>query len=145
LRVLNLVTFSVVAFWMRKHLLRWVANEPFLTLGRASLRVFCAHIFFVFVGLALLVRDVGQNVGAPPEQLHGFLAAALLIITSIGLFLIAWHEVRARQARRAATESRAKIALVPPTGAPLDPSEPATGIACEGDELETSQLIRASR
>jgi len=41
LRVINLVTFSIVFYWLRKYLLRWVAIEPFLTLGKASLQVFC--------------------------------------------------------------------------------------------------------
>ena len=53
---------------MRKYLLRWVAIEPFLTLGKASLQVFCTHIVFVFIGLALLVRDVGQDVDAPASS-----------------------------------------------------------------------------
>jgi hypothetical protein len=101
LRLINLVTFSVVAYWLRRHLLKLVAVEPFLTLGKSSLRVFCAHIFFVFVGLALLVRDVGDDVGAPSEQLHGISALLLLVATFTGLILVAAHEVRRRRARRA--------------------------------------------
>jgi hypothetical protein len=100
LRVVNLVTFSTVVFWLRRYLLRLVAIEPFLTLGKASLQVFCTHIFFVFFGLALLVRDVGDDVGEPAEQLHGWPAIALLVVTFTGLFLVAWREVRQRRARR---------------------------------------------
>ena len=99
LRVINLVTFSVVIFWLRKYWLRWVAVEPFLTLGKASLQVFCTHIAFVFLGLALLVRDVGDDVGAPSEQLHGVSAALLLVVTFTGLILVAVREVRKRRAR----------------------------------------------
>ena len=102
LRILNLVTFSIVGYWMRKYLIRWLAIEPFLTLGKASLRVFCAHVVFVFAGLSLLVRDVNQDVGAPPEQLHGISAAVLLVATFTGLILVATHEVRTRKADRAA-------------------------------------------
>src|SRR5579863_1740396 len=100
LRVINLVTFSIVFYWLRKYLLRLVAVEPFLTLGKASLQVFCTHLAFVFVGLTLLVRDVGEDVGAPSEQLHGFPAIALLVLTFAGLMLVAIREVRSRRARR---------------------------------------------
>ena len=93
LRMFNLVMFSIVVYWMRKHLLRWVAIEPFLTLGKASLRVFCAHIVFVFVGLAFMVRDVGEDTGEI-EQLHGWPAIVLLVVTFIALFLVAAHRVR---------------------------------------------------
>jgi hypothetical protein len=100
LRLINLVAFSVVVYWLRRHLAKVVAVEPFLTLGKASLRVFCAHLVFVFVGLALLVRDVGDDVGAPSEQLHGISAILLLAITFTALILVALHEVRRRRERR---------------------------------------------
>jgi hypothetical protein len=101
LRVINLITFSVVAYWLRKHLLQLVAVEPFLTLGKASLQVFCAHVVFVFFGLALLVRDVGSDVGAPLEQLHGITAILLLVATFTALILVATRQVRKRRAERA--------------------------------------------
>jgi hypothetical protein len=101
LRVINLVAFSVVVYWLRRHLLKVVAIEPFLTLGKASLRVFCTHLVFVFVGLTLLVRDVDDDVGAPSEQLHGITAIVLLILTFAALILVAAHEVRRRRQRRA--------------------------------------------
>lgn len=100
LRVINLVTFSTVGYWLRRHLIPVVAIEPFLTLGKASLRVFCAHVVFVFVGLSLLARDIGQDMGAPPEQLHGLAAVVLLVATFSGLILVAFHEVRKRNAAR---------------------------------------------
>ena len=91
LRVLNLIAFTVVVYWLRKYLLRLVAIEPFLTLGKASLRVFCAHIFFVFVGLALLYGDFNSD---GLDQLHGLPAIALLAVTFTALILVAWDEVR---------------------------------------------------
>jgi hypothetical protein len=97
LRVINLAAFCIVFYWMRKYLLRWLAIEPFLTLGKASLHVFCTHLAFVFVGLTLLVRDVGDDVGTPSEQLHGISAAALLVITFAGLILVAVREVHNRR------------------------------------------------
>jgi hypothetical protein len=98
LRVVNLVTFTVVFYWLRQYLFKIVAREPFLTLGKASLRVFCAHLFFVFVGLTLLYRDIGDDVDGQIEQLHGFTAAALLVVTFTALILVAAHEVRKRRA-----------------------------------------------
>jgi hypothetical protein len=100
LRIINLVTFTVVVYWMRPILVRLISIEPFLTLGKASLRVFCAHLFFVFVGLALLYQDVGEDNGQL-EQLHGFTAIALLTVTFVALFLVALNEVRKRRADRA--------------------------------------------
>ena len=97
--MINLVAFSIVVYWLRRHLVKVVAIEPFLTLGKASLQVFCTHIVFVFVGLALLVRDVGDDVGQPLEQLHGITAAVLLAVTFTVLFLVALREVRKRGRR----------------------------------------------
>jgi hypothetical protein len=88
LRVLNLVAFTIVFYWLRRLVFPIVAVEPFLTLGKASLEVFCAHIIFVFIGLALLYNDVAQ--------LHGLTAIVLLTVTFAGLFLLAANEVRRR-------------------------------------------------
>jgi hypothetical protein len=99
LRVVNLVTFFLVVYWLRNSL-RWLAIEPFLTLGKASLQVFCTHIAFVFIGLAFLVRDVGEDVDAPLEQLHGLTAIVLLAVTFTALILVAVHQVRKRRSSR---------------------------------------------
>ncbi|HZU08732.1 MAG TPA: OpgC domain-containing protein [Pseudacidobacterium sp.] len=98
LRVINLVTFTIVFYWLRKYVKRVVAIEPFLTLGKASLHVFCAHVFFVFVGLALLVNDV--------PELHGWPAAVLLAGTFAGLILVAVREVRNQRAKRLKREQQ---------------------------------------
>jgi hypothetical protein len=92
LRMLNLFAFSCVVYASRKYLTRVVLVEPLLTLGKASLEVFCAHLFFVFVGLALLYGEV--------TELHGPYALALLIITFSGLILVAIREVRRKQQAR---------------------------------------------
>jgi hypothetical protein len=99
LRVVNLVTFSIVIYWLRRYLLKVVAIEPFLTLGKASLRVFCAHLFFVFVGLALLYGDVDGASGVP--QLHGVSAIVLLVVTFTALILVAANEVRKKRREKA--------------------------------------------
>ncbi|HEX3940154.1 MAG TPA: OpgC domain-containing protein [Acidobacteriaceae bacterium] len=90
LRALNLVSFTIVCYWLRKYFVKAIAREPFLILGKASLQVFCAHLFFVFVGLALLYGDAGE--------LHGITAIALLVITFLALILVAANEVRKRHA-----------------------------------------------
>ena len=107
LRMLNLACFAIVLYWLRKPVLRIVAVEPFLTLGNASLEVFCAHVFFVFFGLALLYGEV--------TQLHGYLAIGLLVFTFTGLILVALREVRRRrrERQRAATADRPKEAKLP--------------------------------
>jgi integral membrane sensor domain MASE1 len=93
----NLIAFAVFFYWLRKYVLRVVAIEPFPTLGKASLRVFCAHIFFVFVGLALLYGDFNAD---GLDQLHGLPAIALLTVTFTALILVAADEVRKKRARR---------------------------------------------
>jgi hypothetical protein len=99
-RLINLVAFVIVCYWMRRYLIRLVSIEPFLTLGKASLQVFCAHVFFVFAGLALLYGDI--------PQLHGFRAYGMLLLTFTGLMWVAIREVRLRRAERAAAASEAK-------------------------------------
>jgi hypothetical protein len=92
LRVLNIAAFLVVFYWLRKYVRMVVAREPFLTLGKASLQVFCAHLFFVLAGLALLYGDM--------EQLQGVTAVALLVVTFVCLFLVAANEVRKKRAKK---------------------------------------------
>jgi hypothetical protein len=95
LRMLNLFAFSCLIYWFRKALGRLVQVEPFITLGKASLEVFCAHVFFVFVGLALLYGEV--------SQLHGFYAVALVTVTFASLFVIALRVLAARRLRAETT------------------------------------------
>jgi hypothetical protein len=92
LRVLNLIAFTIVFYGLRKYIARAVSREPLLTLGKASLQVFCAHVFFVFVGLALLYGEV--------TQLRGWTALALLIITFLSLTVVATREVRKRHKKQ---------------------------------------------
>ena len=105
LRLVNLAACLIVCYWLRRYLVRLIAREPFLTLGKASLQVFCAHLFFVFAGLALLYGDI--------PQLHGFRAYGMLALTFTGLFLVASREVKMRRAQRvAAMEARPESPVV---------------------------------
>jgi hypothetical protein len=97
LRVVNLIAFSVFCYSLRRYVMRVVTLEPLPTLGRASLRVFCAHLFFVFVGLALLYGDFNAD---GLDQLHGLPAITLLAVTFTALILVAVDEVRKKRARR---------------------------------------------
>jgi hypothetical protein len=94
LRMLNLVAFACVIYWLRKSLTRLVLVEPFVTLGKASLEVFCAHVFFVFVGLALLYGQM--------SELHGIHAAVFVAVTFAALILVAAREVNRKHAQRSA-------------------------------------------
>jgi hypothetical protein len=93
LRLLNIIAFVCVLYSLRGAV-RWlVSREPFITLGRASIEVFCAHLLFVFVGLALLYGEV--------PQLHGVYALSLLIATFIGLLYVAQRQVRRKHEEKA--------------------------------------------
>jgi len=111
LRVVNLIAFAVFFYWLRKYLKRILALEPFPTLGKASLRVFCAHLFFVFVGLALLYGDFNAD---GLDQLHGLPAIGLLVVTFAALILVAADEVRKKRARRQLKQR--EISSEPPIG-----------------------------
>jgi hypothetical protein len=91
------VAFTTVVYWARKYLVRLVSIEPFLTLGKASLKVFCAHIFFVFVGLAFLYGDFNAD---GLDQLRGIPAIGLLAVTFTALIVVATNEVRKKHAER---------------------------------------------
>jgi hypothetical protein len=106
LRVINLVAFTLFAYWARKYVLKLIAVEPFLTLGKASLRVFCAHIVFVFAGLTMLYGDFNAD---GLDQLHGIPAIALLACTFASLIWLASNEVRRKRAER--EKRRAQEAL----------------------------------
>jgi hypothetical protein len=97
LRVVNLSAFAIFCYWLRKYFVRLIAIEPFLILGKASLRVFCAHLFFVFIGLALLYGDFNSE---GLDQLHGTLAIGLLVVTLTALILVAADEVRKKHVRQ---------------------------------------------
>jgi hypothetical protein len=94
LRLLNLAAFAVFLYGSRRAV-KWIISiEPFPTLGKASLEVFCAHLFFVFLGLAMLSGE--------SSQLHGFRAAVLVVITFSGMLLVAIREVHRQNRIRSA-------------------------------------------
>lgn len=97
LYALNNAAFAIVFYSLRKYALRLVSIEPFLTLGKASLRVFCTQLVFVFVALALLYRDVGQDIPGPPPTLHNDTAILMFAVTFPVLIFVAAHQVRKKR------------------------------------------------
>jgi hypothetical protein len=97
LRVLNLAAFMICAYWSRKYVVKLIHREPFITLGMASLRVFCAHIVFVFAGLIMLYGNFNSD---GLDQLHGVPAIALLACTFASLMWLASREVRNKRLER---------------------------------------------
>jgi hypothetical protein len=106
LRVVNLVAFACVIYWSRKLLTRLFVIEPFVMLGKASLQVFCAHLAFVFLGLALLYGTA--------RQLHGFYAFGLVTSTFVGLIFVALRELQ-RKRQEQSTHNPALKINPPPT------------------------------
>ena len=104
LRLVNLIAFACVIYWSRKLLTRVFLIEPFIMLGKASLQVFCAHLAFVFVGLALLYGTV--------SQLHGFDAVGLVALTFIGLIFVALRKIRGE--RHEPTTKNPELKINPP-------------------------------
>jgi hypothetical protein len=100
LRVVNLLAFGVVFYWLRKYLIHVVAIEPFLTLGKASLQVFCTQVVFVFGALALLYWEVGRDIPGVPPTLHFDVGVIVLAITFPALFLVAWREAQKKKRGR---------------------------------------------
>jgi hypothetical protein len=101
LRLINLIAFACVIYWLRKLLTRLFLIEPFIMLGKASLQVFCAHMAFVFVGLAFLYGTV--------SQLHGFHAVGLLALTFIGLIFVALRTIRREGQEQISNSPKLKI------------------------------------
>jgi hypothetical protein len=130
LRVLNIAAFLVVFYWLRKYVKIAVAREPFLTLGKASLQVFCAHLLFVFAGLALLYGEM--------EQLTGLTAILLLAVTFVSLFLVATNEVRKK--RRAKLDANKPPAADIPAPPPIAVSSNTQCIALGAAAFEERPL-----
>lgn len=105
LRVVNLVAFAIFFWWLRKWVVLLIHREPFLTMGKASLQVFCAHLFFVFAGLALLYGDM--------TQLGWGTAIVLTTATFVALFFVALREVGRKRAKKAGTLGGPDAALEP--------------------------------
>lgn len=105
MRVINIAAYIVVFWWLRKYIAKAISHEPLILFGQASIEVFCWHLFFVFVGLALVSGDL----------LHasGTWAIVLDIITIPALFGMAvW--IRHRRRRQRKPQDKPELILPPP-------------------------------
>lgn len=112
LRVLNIAAYIVLFWWGRKSIARALNHEPLITFGQASIEVFCAHLFFVFVGLSLVSGDLLHT--------HGTAAVLLDLVTFPALFVFAVWVVRRRQRKQ-----RPPHSLEPPRLSETPPRPPA--------------------
>jgi hypothetical protein len=93
LGALRLVDFSSLAILFavsRSWLARWLTISPLVSLGKASLEVFCAHLLLCFAALSF----VGDGKGVPV-----WIQSALIAASLIGLYGVARLFVRSRSAR----------------------------------------------
>jgi hypothetical protein len=89
LGVVRIVDFAAIAALLIRFqpLLKPLAIRPLVTMGQASLQVFCAHLLFCFLGLTIL---------GDASVVSGWHEAALLIISLSGMFLTAQFFSRKR-------------------------------------------------
>jgi hypothetical protein len=82
LGVVRLVNFAAIAALLIRFqsVIKALAIRPLVLMGQASLQVFCAHVLFCFVGLAIM--------GDAPI-VNGWHEAALVTVTLSGMFLTA--------------------------------------------------------
>jgi hypothetical protein len=80
LRLLDFSSFAILFAVSRSWLARWLTISPLVSLGKASLEVFCAHLLFCFAALSF----VGDGTGLP-----AWIQSALIATTFIGLYMVA--------------------------------------------------------
>jgi hypothetical protein len=80
LGVVRIVDFAAIAALLVQFqsLVKALAVRPLVNLGQASLQVFCAHLLFCFIGLAIL---------GDAAVVNGWHEAMLVTTTFVGLFL----------------------------------------------------------
>jgi len=105
LGVVRLIEFVCVASLLIRFqpFLKWLAIRPLVIIGQASLPVFCTHVVFCFLGLAIM-RDNPVVVGW--EQI------ALPVLTFAALYGVAKRAVEGKKKNRVAPS---RVALAPAT------------------------------
>jgi hypothetical protein len=90
LGVVRIIDFAAVAVLLIRFqsVMKPLAIRPLVLMGQAGLQVFCAHLFFCFVGLAIM-RD------AP--MVNGWHEAALVAMALSGMLLTAQMFTRKRE------------------------------------------------
>jgi len=85
LRLLDFSSLAILFAVSRSWLARWLTIPPLVSLGKASLEVFSAHLLFCFAAISL----VGRGIHLRPS-----LQFALVVICLIGLYAVARLSVR---------------------------------------------------
>jgi hypothetical protein len=80
LRLLDFSSFAILFAVSRSWLARWLTISPLVSLGKASLEVFCAHLLFCFAALSFAGDGTGLSV---------WIQSALIVTTLIGLYMVA--------------------------------------------------------
>src|SRR6202166_850422 len=82
LGVVRLINFAAVAALLIhfQTLIKPLAVRPLVLMGQASLQVFCAHLLFCFIGLAIM---------GDASRVNGWQQAALIIMALSGMLLTA--------------------------------------------------------
>jgi hypothetical protein len=80
LRLLDFSSFVILFAVSRSWLARWLTISPLVSLGKASLEVFCAHLLFCFAALSFV---------ADGARMPASIQLALIATTLIGLFIVA--------------------------------------------------------
>ena len=76
LRLVNFATLGGLFGFAQPWAAKWIAIPPLVTLGKASLEVFCAHLLICFEALAL----VGDGAALPVAPQLALIASALLAL-----------------------------------------------------------------
>jgi hypothetical protein len=79
-RLVNFASFTILFAAFTPVLSRWLLWPPLVTLGKASLEVFCAHLLICFEALAL----VGDGTGLPLGPQFAIIASSLLALYLVG-------------------------------------------------------------
>jgi hypothetical protein len=89
LRLLDFLSFAILFAVSRSWLARWLTIAPLVSLGKASLEVFCAHLLFCFAALSV----VGDGNGLP-----AWIQLALIATSLVGLYMVSKFFVHPRSA-----------------------------------------------
>ncbi len=87
LRLLDFSSLAILFAVSRPWMARWLTIPPLVSLGKASLEVFCAHLLFCFAAISFVGRG---------KFLPAWIQSALIATTLIGLYMVARLSVHPR-------------------------------------------------
>jgi hypothetical protein len=83
LGAIRAINFAAVAALLIRFqsLVKPLAIRPLVTMGQASLQVFCVHLLFCFGGLALVGKNTSEVLGVAPGVAWLALSLSALLLT----------------------------------------------------------------